>query len=133
VKESRKSLLLTVDSIINLILGGALLFLPRQTILFFGLPPTTTYFYVTVLGAVLFGIGIALWLEKRNDRQWRGLGLGGAIIINVLGAVIVLYWLVTDSFDLPFRGYAVLYSIVVIVFCTALLEIWSIVRRRPSQ
>lgn len=85
MKESHRLRLLEVDAILNLVLGIALLLVPRQTIDFFGLPPADTVFYVTVLGAVLLGIGIALWIERRDDEDWRGLGLAGAIAINVLG------------------------------------------------
>ena len=55
-----KDLLLMIDAIINLILGAVLLFVPRLTIEFLGLPAENTYFYPSILGAVLFGIGIAL-------------------------------------------------------------------------
>ena len=85
-------------------------------------------FYVTGLGAVLLGIGIALWIERRNQDRWRGLGLAGAVIINVLGAGTVLVWLLLDPFDIPTRGYVVLWSVTIIVLGTGLLELTAILR-----
>lgn len=132
MKQDQRLLLLSIDSIINLVLGGSLLFWPRATIRFFGLPTTESFFYVTVLGAVLLGIGIALWIERWNDDQWRGLGLVGAISINILGAGTVLVWLLIDPFNIPSRGYAVLWSVVLVVLGTGLLEIAAIFRHRSS-
>ena len=48
-----------------------------------GLPPVDALFYPSMLGAILFGIGIALLLELIGyNKRLRGLGLGGAIVIN---------------------------------------------------
>ena len=121
--------LLAIDSIINVVLGSCLLFIPGATIRFFGLPPTDTNFYVTVLGAVLLGIGIALWIERHNEERWRGLGLGGAVIINTLGAGTVLVWLILDPFNMPLHGYLVLWSVALIVLGTGLIELAAIFRR----
>ena len=117
-------------SIINVVLGICLLAAPRRTIAFFGLPKTDTYFYVTVLGAVLLGIGAALWIERRNDDRWRGLGLGGAVVINTLGAAVVLVWLLVDPFDLTTHGYIVLWAVVLIVLGTGFVEFVSMARRK---
>ena len=78
MKDLHRRRLLALGSVINIVLGVCLLAIPGRTISFFGLPDADTYFYVTVLGAVLLGIGIALWMERRNEDQWRGLGLFGA-------------------------------------------------------
>lgn len=129
MRKSYRSQLLAVDAAINLLLGGALLLLPSTTISFFGLPTANSPFYVTVLGAVLFGIGIALWLERRNEERGQGLGLTGALAINVLAASTVLFWLVMDPLDLPTRGYIVLSIVVTAVFGTAFLELLAILRK----
>lgn len=133
MKESHRLRLLEVDAILNLVLGIALLLVPRQTIDFFGLPPADTVFYVTVLGAVLLGIGIALWIERRNDDDWRGLGLAGAIAINVLGGGAVLVWLVIDPFVIPTRGYVVLWLVVLAVVGTAVVEVFALTLRLNRQ
>ena len=129
MREQQRLTLLTVDSIINLVLGFFLLATPGATIEFFGLPKTDSHFYVTVLGAVLLGIGIALWIERRNEDRWRGLGLVGAIVINVLGGGTVLVWLLLDPFTMPVRGYIVLWSVTVIVLGAALVELAALLRR----
>ncbi len=129
MKEQLRRNLLAIDAIINVVLGVSLLAFPGQIITLFGLPETNSYFYVTVLGAVLLGIGIALWIERRNADRWRGLGLGGAIIINMLGAGTVFVWLLVDPFDLPTRGYVVLWAVVIIVLGTGLVELVAMMRR----
>ena len=129
MKEQQRLTFLATDSTINVVLGICLLAMPGATIVFFGLPATDTYFYVTVLGAVLLGIGIALWIERRNEDRWRGLGIVGAIIINTLGAGTVLVWLLLDPFDMPIHGYIVLWTITVIVLGTGLAELVVMFRR----
>jgi hypothetical protein len=132
MKETHRLQLLAVDSVLNLVLGAALLFLPRATISFLGLPSTDTAFYVTLLGAVLFGIGIALWIERRNEDRWRGLGLVGAVVINILGGGTVLVWLLIDPFTMPFRGYLVLWIVAIAVVGIAAVELLAMARRRTS-
>jgi len=82
-----RSLLLTIDSLINLLLGVLLVVFPRDLISFLGIPEPSSAFYPSILGALLFGIGIALWMERGPDRPpARDLGLGGAVVINLCGA-----------------------------------------------
>jgi hypothetical protein len=75
--------LLFIDGFVNLLLGVALLcFDPVASWL--GVSASDTAFYPMILGAVLFGIGIALILEGvPGAGQLVGLGLGGAIAICV--------------------------------------------------
>ena len=81
-----RSLLLTIDSLLNLLLGVLLVVFPRDLISFLGIPQPSSAFYPSILGAVLFGIGIALWMERGADgERARGLGLGGAVVINLCG------------------------------------------------
>ncbi|MDQ2091295.1 hypothetical protein [Marimonas arenosa] len=129
MNERHRKGLLAIDAVINVVLGVCLLVFPGQTIAFFGLPVTGTYFYVTVLGAVLLGIGIALWIERRNEDRWRGLGLAGAIAINILAAGTVLVWLLVDPFNMPARGYVVLWTVTIVVLGTGLVELAAVVRR----
>ena len=78
---TERSLLLLVDAIINLLLGVLLLFFPARLVEAIGIPATEQSFYPSILGAVLFGIGVALLIQRRNDR---GLGLTGAVAINLV-------------------------------------------------
>jgi len=81
-------------------------------------------FYPTILGGVIFGIGIALFVERYGFKnEIRGLGLGGAIAINICGALVLLIWLIINPFDLPLRGYIILWSISIIVLFVGIVEI----------
>ncbi len=102
--KKKVQLLLAVDAIINLLLGLLLLLLPAGLLKALGLPPTDTYFYTSILGGVIFGIGIALLLEwLRGGKGVRGLGLAGAIAINLCGGGVLLYWLLFSDLNLPLR------------------------------
>jgi hypothetical protein len=123
---SRKYLLLTIDGIVNLILGGLLLFFPAQLMMALELPGVETLFYVNILGGVLIGIGIALLLERFSAHlQMRGLGIGGAILINICGAGALVYWLVFGNLDLALNGSIFLWIIAIIVLGVACAEIIS--------
>jgi hypothetical protein len=116
--------LLMVDAVINLLLGILLLLMPFGLDHIIGLPVSGNYFYTTILGAVLFGIGIALLQERYGDRRdIRGLGLHGAIAINFCGASMLLFWLIFSDLHIPLRGLIVLWTVVVIVFATAIVEL----------
>jgi hypothetical protein len=115
---------LTIDGIINLALGILLLFFPLGMAELLGVPQSNVSFYPTILGAVIFGIGIALLIERYGfTRNIRGLGLGGAIAINMCGALALLVWLVSTPLNIPLRGYVILWSIAVIVLLVGMVEI----------
>jgi len=123
MKKIRNNLLF-IDGIINLILGILLLLFPAGTADILGLPKSNTHFYPTILGAVIFGIGIALFIERyKKEKKIRGLGLGGAIAINLCGAGVLLLWLLFGRIALPTRGCITLWIVAVIVLGTGLIEI----------
>jgi hypothetical protein len=120
----KHALLLTIDGIINLALGILLLLFPLGMAKLLSVPQSTVNFYPTILGAVIFGIGIALLIERYgHTRNIRGLGLGGAIAINLCGAIALLVWLVSTPLNIPLRGYVILWSIAVIVLLIGIIEI----------
>jgi len=124
--KSKHKTLLVIDAIINLVLGVLLLFFPAGVVELLGLPLTNTNFYPSILGAVLFGIGVALLIERYGaSKKIRGLGLGGAIVINLCGAGVLLLWLLIAPFDIPFRGNVILWSIAIIVLIVGFVEIIS--------
>ena len=127
----QNSRLYAINSIINLGLGLVLLVFPSRAIALLGLPQTDTNFYVMLLGAILLGIGLALWIDWRNHARWRGLGLAGAVAINVLGAGTLAAWLIVGPFDLPLRCYVVLRAVVVVVLGTAIAELMALTRPKP--
>jgi hypothetical protein len=91
-----------------------------------GLPPTDTLFYVTMLGGVILGIGVALCLEWwGTPRGVRGLGLGGAIAINLCGSAGLLFWLVSGRLALPPRGRVMLWIVALAVLGIGVAEVAS--------
>lgn len=122
--ERKVEILLLIDGIINLVLGVLLLMFPAGIPEILGLPYSSMHFYPTILGGVIFGIGIALLVERYGFKhKIRGLGLGGAIAINISGALVLLVWLIIDPFDLPFKGYFILWSIAIVVLLVGIIEI----------
>ena len=122
--ESKHKTLLVVDGVINLALGVLLLLFPAGIVDLLGLPPTDTNFYAGILGAVLFGIGIALLVERYGEsKNIRGLGLGGAIVINFCGAGVLFLWLLFVPFDIPLHGKIILWSIAVGVILVGVIEL----------
>ena len=85
---NKESITLMVDAIINYALGILCILYPyvAETI---GVAIVENSFYPTILGAVLIGIGIALTIEcYRKQRGVVGLGLGGAVAINLSGGLV---------------------------------------------
>ena len=122
MKPKHKTFLL-IDCIVNLILGILLLLFPFGIAEILGVPQPEINFYPTILGGVIFGIGIALLLEAYGEkRQVRGLGLGGAIAINFCGAGILALWLFFMPLNLPLRGTIILWIIAIVVLGLGILE-----------
>lgn len=125
-----KSLLLTLDAIINLGLGVLLLVFPRGVVRFLGVPDADSAFYPSVLGAVLIGIGIALLVERgRRSAEAVGLGLAGAISINMCGGIVLGLWLAFGNLRLPLRGLVFLWALVVVLVGISAVELGSMLRR----
>lgn len=118
-------ILLAADAVINLLLGTLLIFFPTGILDLFGLPQTNTYFYSSILGGVIFGIGIALSLECWGPAEIHGLGLTGAIAINLSGGCTLLYWLTLGKLDLTVKGQITLWIVVMIVIGIGLIELLS--------
>lgn len=129
----KESNLLIVDAIINLVLGIPLLFFPTFVFETLGIEVAGELFLVSVLGGVLTGIGIALLIERYND-YWRirGLGLGGAISINLFGAGALGFWLIKGDLGIPTDTYVILWGIVLLVFGISIFEIIHYLRVRNS-
>jgi hypothetical protein len=122
--ERKNEILLVIDGVINLLLGILLLLFPFGISELLGVPKSNLNFYPAILGGVIFGIGIALLIERFGFKSnIRGLGLGGAIAINLCGASVLLIWLIADPFNIPLRGYIILWSITLIVLAVGTIEI----------
>jgi hypothetical protein len=122
VKKER-SLLLLVDSLINVVLGVLLIPFPTRLVELLGVPKSDTSFYASILGAVLLGIGIALFLEwRRKSQSFIGLGLGGAIAINLCGGIVLAGWLLFADLDIETQGSIFLWALVIILIVISGLE-----------
>ena len=130
--KQRKTLILT-DSLINLFLGLVLLGYSEPVIRFFGLPVTDQYFYPNILGAMLFGIGIALYIEYKRKDEFIGLGLGGAISINIMGGIVLFMWLISGSLIIPLKGKIIFWVLDVILVGISSLELMVYLRNRSTK
>ena len=118
-----RNLLLKADAAINLILGILLMTFPAKLVNALGVPMADPSFYATILGGVLFGIGLALLLEcYRKSNRFAGLGLGGAISINLCGGLVLAFWLLSDKLSLPLRGQIFLWLLVLLLVGISVLE-----------
>ncbi|NOQ97274.1 MAG: hypothetical protein GQ561_03840, partial [Calditrichae bacterium] len=114
--DKNRRFLIFLDGIINLLIGLILLLFPWGMGNWLGLPVSNTFFYPTLLGSVIFGIGLALMLEwKGASEKYRGLGLGGAIMINFIGGGVLLLWLLLVPLQLPMRGMIILWIVALAV------------------
>lgn len=125
MKAKSKTLLL-IDGIVNLLIGILLLLFPLGMAQLLGVPLPNIYFYPTILGAVIFGIGIALLLEAYGEPKGiHGLGLAGAIVINFCAAGVLSIWLISTPLNLPLRGYIILWAIAIVVLAIGFIELIS--------
>jgi hypothetical protein len=91
-------------------------------------------FYPSILGGVLLGIGIALLIEYfRGPDAIVGLGLGGAISINLCAGFVLAIWLVKGTLAIPFRGQVFLWSLVVMLVSISCIEWITHRRKSPAK
>jgi hypothetical protein len=124
--------LIVTDSMINLLLGVILLAYSDPVIRLFGLPETDQLFYPNILGAILFGIGLALLVEYRRKGALIGLGLGGAIIINIMGGIVLFIWLVSGNLDIPVQGKIILWILDFVLVGISTAELLAFVRNEKK-
>lgn len=122
------SRLLLIDAAINFLLGVLLLLtipFPDQIPRILGVPAVGQPFYASLFGAVLIGIGIALVLEtkRKNPGQFVGLGLAGAIAINLCGGAILIAWLIFGNLQIPVQGIIFLWLIGGTLIIISILEL----------
>jgi len=130
----KKSRILIIDAVINLLLGLILIPFPLTVVRLLGVPMVDNFFYASILGGVLFGVGIALLVEYfRGPEGMVGLGIGGAISINLCGGVVLTGWLITSDLIMPLRGQIFLWTLVVILVGISGLELFVHLRRKPLK
>jgi len=116
-----------IDAAINFALGILLLLsipFSDQITGFLGVPKIQHAFYPSIMGGVLIGIGIALLMERYRNKssQMIGLGLGGAIVINLSGGLVLLGWLIFGDLYLPIRGLVFLWMIAILLVGISITE-----------
>ncbi len=125
--------LLELDGLGNILLGLVLALFPSQVTRVLGLPGVELAFYPSLFGAVLVGIGVALLLERfRLAEHLIGLGLTGALIINLCFGFALAAWLTVVDLALPFRGYLLLWILVAVLVGFGGVELWIQLRHRPN-
>ena len=116
--------ILITDASINLILGLPLMIFPQKTIRLLGAPITEQFFYPSIIGAILTGIGIALLVECfKRPKNLVGLGLGGAVVINLCAGLALGAWLVWGNLNIPFGGQLFLWLLVTVLILISIIEI----------
>lgn len=120
----RKTTLL-VDAFINMVLGVLLLAFSPELVCLLGMPASSTSFYPNILGAVFMGITLALVIEafRETGSEKVGLGLIGAICINLCGGVVLLIWLLLGDLAIPLRGQVLLWGLMVLLLVISLVEL----------
>jgi asparagine N-glycosylation enzyme membrane subunit Stt3 len=123
-----RSVLLTIDGIINMTLGVLLILLPAPLVEFLGIP-VVPRFFPNILGGVLIGIGIALFLERGiKGRSGSGLGLDGAIAINLCAGLVLAGWLILGDLSLPMPGQLFLWILVILLLGISIAELIARIR-----
>ena len=61
-----------------------------------------------------------------------GLGLGGAVAINLSGGFVLLLWLIFGDLDIPLKGYFFLWSLALILVGISLIEIHIQLKKPPD-
>ncbi len=107
-------------------LGIVLLAYSLPVVSWLGLPEVENSFYPNILGAVLLGIGIALHIEYKRTHGLSGLGLAGAISINLMGGVVLLLWLLVGHLVIPLQGRILLWVLDVFLIGFSILELFAI-------
>jgi hypothetical protein len=130
----KDSTLIILDALINLVLGVLLITFPVRIAKILGIPIPDNTFYANILGAVLFGVGIALIMEsRRKSGPVAGLGLAGALAINICGSTALILWLIFGRLQIPVKGYVFLWSLAAVILLLSLLELFNRTADRREQ
>lgn len=116
---------LVVDAVINFVLGILLLLFSTGMVNYLGVPPAISNFYPNILGAVFIGITIALIFGavRKDTVQNSGLGLPGAISINLCGGTVLVLWLIFGGLNLPAKGIIFLWLLAAVLFILSVSEL----------
>ena len=90
-------------------------------------------FYPNILGAILFGIGIALLIEYRRTGEFIGLGLGGAVSINMMGGIVLFFWLAFGNLNIPAHGKIILWILDVVLIGISSMELIAYMNKKQTE
>jgi hypothetical protein len=127
--------ILMVDAAINFVLGLLLLLFSPTIVSWLGVPPSSTSFYPNILGAIFIGITIALVIGATGAKAHRttGLGLTGAISINLCGGTALALWLIFGRLRLPTKGFILLWVLVAILIVVSMAELLRFRRAKNTD
>ncbi len=129
-----RNVLLTIDGVVNLLLGVLLIVFPARAIDALGVPGGESAFYANILGGVLFGVGVALLIERfRPPLRAVGLGLAGAMSINLCGGVVLAGWLVSGLLEFSTFGCITLGGLVLVLVGLSGIELFILTRRTDDR
>jgi len=121
----RESTLLELDGFGNILLGLPLVFYPKGVTRLLVISSGEATFYPIILGAVFIGIGIAL-LVQRYHPSLKGLGLTGAMIINLTFGLALMSWLISKGAEMTSFGNLLLWLLVAVLVGLSLIEWFSL-------
>jgi hypothetical protein len=85
-------------------------------------------------GGRTFCIGLALLIEcYRKSNGLTGLGLAGAIAINLCGGFILAIWLLYGNLNLPMRGQILIWGLVLLLVGLSLVEGLAQIKMRNEK
>ncbi len=114
--------LLWLETLLRLSSGLVLLIMPTTTARVLGLPLPQALLWPRLLGALLIGMAAATLLEGSVAGS-RGLGLGGLVVINLIGAAVIIALLVLERGSQTRRGKLFLWALALGLVALGVLEI----------
>ncbi len=128
----KESTLLELDGLGNILLGLPLIIFPIRVTNLLGIPSPESTFYPIILSAVFVGIGIAL-LVQRYQPSVRGLGLGGAVSINLTFGIALIAWLIGSTTSITSTGSILLWLLAIALVCVSIFEWVSVSNKVKSN
>ena len=114
--------LLWLETLLKGGIGLIMLLVPISAAKLAGLPHGNVGFWPRLFGAALLGLACAFAVEGSAQITARGLGLGGAVVINFV-AVLALFGLLIFKGASSMRGALLLWLLIAVLILLMLFEI----------
>jgi hypothetical protein len=114
--------LLWIETLLKLSGGVTLALFPFTTARLLGLPVSAAGLWPRLLGAVLIGLAGAAFIEGSTPGS-RGLGLAGAVLINLVSAAMLIVLLMLERAAATMRGRGALWALAIGLVILSLFEI----------